>query len=326
MGRSSDCIDVASVADAGYTVPLAAMLQSGLANLEPSRTLRVHLFDMGIAPGDRERLESIADRYGSTLVWHDAGSLMIERFPLTRRMTNATYARLALPRLLPDVKKVVWLDADVIVTADLGGLWTADLGTHHLLAVRDPCIPYVSSRYGVRRWRELGLSPRAKYFNAGVMLLHLDRWRADEIGELAADYVRRYPGDCMFWDQDGLNAALCDRWGELDHRWNYCPAFTPRARPETAGLEPWIIHFAGTLKPWLLPEPEVGARRLFYHLLDDTPWSGWRPRRTVASVAGGWYESSPLRDLLYPAEHWWMLFVRRRAERVATRLRAWSNA
>ena len=36
----------------------------------------------------------------------------------------ATYARLALSRLLPaEVKKVLWLDSDVLVTGDLERLW-----------------------------------------------------------------------------------------------------------------------------------------------------------------------------------------------------------
>lgn len=230
-----------------------------------------------------------------------------------------TYSRLALSRLLPaDVKKVVWLDADVLVTGDLERLWSIELGDRHLLAVQDPCVPFVSSRYGIRRWRDLGLAEQAKYFNAGVMLIDLDRWRRDEIGEHAGDYVRERGAEVMFWDQEGLNAVLCGRWGELDARWNYCSGFTPREQPETASLEPWIIHFAGTLKPWLLPAPESGPRALFYRLLDETPWVGWRPRRTPMSVARGWYEASRLRDVLYPAEHWWMLQLRRRLVNVAT--------
>jgi lipopolysaccharide biosynthesis glycosyltransferase len=311
--NAGDSFVVASAADAGYAIPLAAMLKSALTGLRPGRALSVHVVDMGLTEPDRERVSRICAVHGAALAWHDPSLCRLGRLPLTSRMTMATYARLVLSRLLPaDVKKVIWLDSDVLVTGDIERLWMTELADRHLLAVQDPCVPFVSSRYGIRRWRKLGLPEEAKYFNAGVMLIDLDRWRRDEIGEHAGDYLREYGADAMFWDQEGLNAVLCGRWGELDVRWNYCSGFTPRERPESARLEPWIIHFAGTLKPWLLPAPESGPRALFYRLLDETPWVGWRPRRTPWSVARGWYEASRLRDVLYPAEHWWMLYLRRR--------------
>jgi lipopolysaccharide biosynthesis glycosyltransferase len=318
--NAGDTFVVASAADAEYAIPLAAMLKSALTGLRPGSAPSVHVVDMGMTEHDRERVSRICAGNGAALAWHDPSSYRLDPLPLTRRMTMATYARLVLSRLLPaDVNKVVWLDSDVLVTGDLERLWRTELADRHLLAVQDPCVPFVSSRYGIRCWRELGLAEEATYFNAGVMLIDLDRWRHDEIGEHAGDYLRERGADVMFWDQEGLNAVLCGRWGELDVRWNYCPGFTPREQPESARLEPWIIHFAGTLKPWLLPAPESGPRALFYRVLDETPWVGWRPRSTPASVARGWYEASRLRDVLYPAEHWWMLHLRRRLVHVARR-------
>jgi lipopolysaccharide biosynthesis glycosyltransferase len=294
------------------------MLRSALTNLRRGRALSVHVVDAGLRKSDRERLSRMCAGTSSVVSWHDPISYGLDTLPLTSRITVATYARFALSRLLPaDVTRVIWLDADVLVAGDLERLWVADLADRHLLAVQDPCIPLVSSRYGIRRWRELGLAEHAEYFNAGVMLIDLDRWRRDEIGEHAGDYLRECGADATFWDQEGLNAALCGRWGELDVRWNHCPGFTSRAKPESARQEPWIVHFAGTLKPWRLPAPVSGSRALFYRVLDETPWAGWRPRRTPASVARGWYEGSRFRDVVYPTEHWCMLYLGRRLARIA---------
>jgi lipopolysaccharide biosynthesis glycosyltransferase len=234
-------------------------------------------------------------------------------------MTSTTYHRLLLPQLLPeDVTRAIWLDCDLLVTTDLARLWETDLGGFHLLAVREPIVPLVSSRYGIRRWQELGLSRDHPYFNAGVMLVDIERWRNDEIGTLAGDYLRQ-ARDVMFWDQEGLNAVLPGRWGELDPRWNATASASRRRGAEGAHAAPWIVHFTGALKPWRLPEPSSGPRLLFYHHLDQTPWAGWRPRWTPGSVALGWYESSTFRHLLSPVEPWVMLSARRRLSRLTAR-------
>ncbi len=85
----------------------------------------MHVVDTGIGELDRERLSQMCVR-GGALAWHDPSSFGLDPLPLMSRMTTATYSRLALSRLLPaDVEKVVWLDADVLVTGDLERLWEA---------------------------------------------------------------------------------------------------------------------------------------------------------------------------------------------------------
>ena len=279
-------------------MPLAAMLHSALVGLRSGRTISAHVIDAGLSETDRERLADLARRHEAALHWYEPSATGFGTLPAWGRTTSATYHRLMVARLLPEeVARAVWLDCDLLVTGDLAALWEIDLGGRHLLAVRDSVVPLVSSRYGIRSWRELGLLREAPYFNAGVMLLDVDRWRDDDIGALAGRYLVE-ARDAMFWDQEGLNAVLCGRWGELDPRWNRMAS--AERRGERADAAPGIVHFGGTLKPWRLPDPGSGPRSLFYRHLDETPWAGWRPRRTLTSVALGWYESSRLRDIVYP--------------------------
>ena len=201
-------------------MPLAAMLHSALAGLRPGWTITAHVIDAGLSATDRERLTDVAERHGTTIQWHQPLATGLAALPAWGRMTSTTYHRLLLPQLLPaGVSRAIWLDCDLLLTTDLVRLWETDVGDCHLLAVRDSVVPLVSSRYGIHRWRELGLRRGAQYFNAGVMLLDVDRWREDDVGALAGDYLRQAP-DVMFWDQEGLNAVLTGRWGELDPRWN----------------------------------------------------------------------------------------------------------
>jgi lipopolysaccharide biosynthesis glycosyltransferase len=315
LQSADESIVVACTADRAYAVPLAAMLHSALVGLRHGWAISAHVIDAGLSATDRERLADLAESHGAVLHWHQPAETTVAALPAWGRMTSTTYHRLLLPRLLPEeVTRAIWLDCDLLVTADLVGLWETDLGGFHLRAVRDSVVPFVSSRYGIRRWRELGLSRDDPYFNAGVMLVDVDRWREDDIGTLVASYFRQVP-DVMFWDQEGLNAVLSRRWGALDPRWNRMTV-GGRRHSEDAHTEPWIVHFSGTLKPWRLPEPSTGLRSLFYHHVDQTPWAGWRPRRAPTSIALGWYESSSVRNVLYPAEPWVMLSARRHLSRV----------
>jgi lipopolysaccharide biosynthesis glycosyltransferase len=309
---------VACAADGAYAMPLAAMLHSVLAGLRPGRTVTAHIIDAGLSATDRERLADLASPHGAALHWHEPSATGLGAVPAWGRMSSTTYHRLMLARLLPEeVARAIWLDCDLVVATDLVELWESDLGGCHLLAVRDPVVPTVSSRYGIREWQRLGLSRDAPYFNAGVMLLDVSQWREDDIGSLASRYLRE-AGDVVFWDQEALNAVLSGRWGELDPRWNRMPGDERLGNRKRASGSPWIIHFSGTLKPWRLPEPSWGARSLFYRHLDQTPWAGWRPQRTPRSVALGWYESSAVRDFLYPLEPWVMLAARRRLSRMTS--------
>jgi lipopolysaccharide biosynthesis glycosyltransferase len=306
-------ITVACAADSDYVRPLAVMLKSVLRCVSSDIALTFHLAGTGIPARDAKRLDDLCAEHRAQIHLHELRAADVSRLPTWGRMSVATYHRLLLAELLPrEVKKVIWLDCDLLVRADLARLWETELGGCHLLAVRDPLVPLVSSRYGVRRWRELGLPESGGYFNAGVMLIDLERWREDEVGTRAAAYVEANRGSVMFWDQEGLNAVLCGRWGELDSRWNEFSASVALVQRRAAARDPWIVHFSGNLKPWVLPRPAMGNRALFYEVLDETPWAGWRPRRTLVSQILGRYEASRLRTVVFPLEPWLMLFLRRR--------------
>ena len=55
------------------------------------------------------------------------------------------------------------------------------------------------------------------------------------------------------------------------------------------------------LKPWSFAG-DGGCRDLYRTFQDRTAWAGWRPPRRWYGALPDWYESSRLRQLLYPAE------------------------
>jgi lipopolysaccharide biosynthesis glycosyltransferase len=299
-------IVIACGADANYIQPLAVMLQSLLVNLAQERTVSIYVIEDGIEPGHREQIVSSWPRMDVSVQWLSARRSSLSDLPLWGRMSAATYYKMMVPELLPEsVHRAIWLDCDALVVEDISRLWDMDLMDCHALAVQDLMVPYISSRYGVTHYAELGIAPSAKYFNAGVMLMNLDWWRKDKIAQRVIEYLRRYRDTVFFWDQEGLNAVLAGKWGELDPRWNRSGS----GRYRVDIREPWIIHFTGNLKPWM-HRSNNPACALYFRYLDMTAWKGWRPRRTRKNAIIGMYEFSRLRNLLYPAEEWVMQLVR----------------
>ncbi len=313
-------IVITCATDAHYVTPLAVMLRSVLTNLSPDRRVAIYIMDGGVDQESREKLSRGFPSGQATVEWMPVNPDIYSGAPLWGRMPVSTYYKLAVADTLPaGVHKAIWLDCDLIVTTDLAQLWDVELDGDHLRAVQDSIVPLVSSPFGIAAHRSLGIRADAKYFNAGVMLVNLDRWRADRISQCVLDYLRRFGDSVFFWDQEGLNAVLAGKWSELDSRWN-CNVSVPlrrRVRRNVADRtaadtneRPWIIHWAGYLKPWRYPgrDPE---KLLYFEYLDMTAWAGWRPRHTIVSKMIERYELSGVRARVYPAEQWGMRLLRR---------------
>jgi Glycosyl transferase family 8 len=122
-GPATADVALACAADARYAMPLAAMLHSVVAHLDPARRLTVHVLAEGIGDGDRDRVVRSCARDGVSMDWIAADPDALRDLPTWGRMPRTTYQRLLLPDLLPHLSKVVWLDCDVVVETDLGRLW-----------------------------------------------------------------------------------------------------------------------------------------------------------------------------------------------------------
>jgi lipopolysaccharide biosynthesis glycosyltransferase len=197
---------------------------------------------------------------------------------------------------LPDCDRILFLDADVLCCQNLAELWECDLEGKVLGAVPDMAIPQVNSPRGVIRWKELGL--KGSYFNAGVMLIDLQRWREEQVTARALDYLRQNP--VHFLHQEALNVVLRESWKPLDLRWNLVASmcsrrYSPIDLPGyAAALEnPGLIHYAGRFKPWRM-STHGRFGRFYRNYLTPRPES-WSDRLL------GFYDRY-LRDWLYPLE------------------------
>lgn len=303
MSTEGHRIAVAGATDAHYAMPLAVMLSSVGYHAAPGVVVDAYIVDDGVTADDKARVESSLPA-NVHLHWVIAQE-RLEGLPTWGRMPLTTYRKLTVGEWVPArLGRAIWLDCDLLVLEDISTLWRAELRDQLALAVQDPRVPYASSPFGVAAWRELGIADDAKYFNAGVMLIDLPGWRNHAVSRRSLDYLRAHGDRVYFWDQEALNAVLAGRWGELDRRWNRHPSLEhlPGGR-QRSGLTSGVAHFSGNLKPWNLSRASAN-HQLYQRYIRRTAWADWIPANRWQDRLLGWYETSRLRRLLYPAERW----------------------
>lgn len=250
-----DPLHVVFAANRAYVPYVSAAITSVRANLPPAVPLDVTILSRDITPteiGWPNRGAADSLRCFSPDV--DRSTLPIRP---TDHLTIETYYRLFLEMAFDEtVKRVVYLDADLVVLGDLSKLAAIDLGGKAVGAAID---------IHVRRWGDGGAALWGQatddrpYFNAGVLVIDLDAWRTRQVRQRALDFLASNRDRILYWDQDALNVVLADDWTELDPRWNRMTDYwdhmregtLPFTRETIASLrDPFIVHFASPNKPW----------------------------------------------------------------------------
>lgn len=250
---------------------------ASLVATNPPESIHVHLLHDDSLPAPagamlRELVVAAGGRFDTINVPLDSTGTWpaSDRFP-----ANAWY-RVRLPELLPELHRVLYVDADALLTAQIDWLWETALGGNLLAATTNPLyasmVPRIQS--------DLGLPGASSYFNSGVLLIDLAAWRAESVTEALREFVRGHP---LTWpDQDALNGVLHARRLHLHPRWNAMPGlwelpirYLPFTVDEVrdASSAPRIVHFVGPYKPWHFRSRHP-YRSDWFRYLSQTPWSG----------------------------------------------------
>jgi lipopolysaccharide biosynthesis glycosyltransferase len=287
-------------ADDTYALPLAVTLHTALESLDGG-PVQITVVDGGIEDDSKRRLARVVRNAppDADLQWAQADLSAISDLPTHNWINTTTYLRLFIPQVLPDhADRVLYLDSDLQVEDNLRHLWEKPLDGQPIGAVRAYGTPYVSSDLGIEKYAELGYGPETPYFNAGVLVIDLDRWRSLNVSRRVVDYLRTYEEHVQMVDQEGLNAVLADQWKRLDLRWNVMShlvnfddwdpsSFKRRVRPRRTSLlrDAAIYHYAGGSKPWQIGCVHPAQLEWVGHLWN----TGWFSPAERASRFGEWF-------------------------------------
>ncbi|WHY90982.1 glycosyltransferase family 8 protein [Neobacillus cucumis] len=177
-------------------------------------------------------------------------------------ISDNIYAKLYVFQHLPsNLNKILFLDSDIIALRDVYDLYKIDVSDVLLAARGEP--QTFEKYYGLEsRANVLGLNNAQQYFNSGVMLVNLEKWREELVSERTIRFLKEEGRNIYLHDQDGLNSIIMGNWLELPHEWHPHPhslnkifttgGFSAQltdgelAKMKLAGL----AHFLGLGKPW----------------------------------------------------------------------------
>ena len=237
------CRSVLLTTDRFYVRHLAAALYSLLFH-NRDLGLKVTILVTSISRADHARLVALASSFQTELRIITLDDNSFSGLPLGCHFQNSIYFRLLAPDIIFETR-CLYMDSDVIVTGSIRPLLEVDLGDRYLAAVADQ---------GFKGLPELGLRPTSKYFNTGLMLINLDKWREQDVRNSVVKIVKEKSAAIWFPDQCGLNALVDGNWFELSSNYNFQTSLLRHhvdiCRP--CEVPPVVIHFTGSSKPWQL--------------------------------------------------------------------------
>jgi len=217
------------------------------------REINAHVMTRGLGEAFRTRMGKLFPEVNfffynfDTVDYGDAISLL-------SHISVSTMDRLFLPELLKHLDKVLYLDIDILIQADVGELYDTELGNNVFAGKRTKLKTWANmikpitratmhfapeKAWDIRKRLHDEADLTSRTFNAGILVINLDLMRKENFTTEHLFLVEQ----CRMNDQDVFNIYSKDRVVEIGTEWNHVPA-------QDFNNNPKIIHWAGPAKPW----------------------------------------------------------------------------
>ncbi len=264
----NNAVSVFFASDDKYLPYLEVSLSSLFENCDRDARYDVHILSSGISKGGiREVRRTVGNNIKITV--DDVSEYIApikEALGVRLRdyYSESIYYRLFIASMYPELHRAVYLDSDVVLLDDVARLYNAPLDGCILGAVTDESVisnpvfcDYVKSYIGTKDERD--------YFNSGVLVMDLDKFREERLLEKFLYLLREYNFHTVAPDQDYLNYLTAGKVKYLSAGWN--KHAIPGRDIDKSELH--LVHFNMFNKPWHYEG--VPYEELFWHYAESTP-------------------------------------------------------
>lgn len=261
-------LHVVYASDDKFAEILGVSLTSLYENNKEMEQINIYVLDGGIKDSNKEKINSLTKIYNREPIQWLEGKNISKELQINvavDRGSLSQYARLFVSSMLPvSFKRVLYLDCDIIIAQSLEELWNLDMHGKTIAALKD----------AFSKWYRMNidLKPNDIMFNSGVMLIDLEKWKAQKVEEKLMRFISGKNGKIQQGDQGALNAVLTHdtycfepKFNSVTifYDFNYKEMMTYRKPPKgfytekqikEATEHPVIIHFTTSFlsrRPWI---------------------------------------------------------------------------
>lgn len=236
------------------------VLIASICENNSNRQIMFHVLTDGLLPEKEKAVWSVVQRYNQRVCFYKIDIDLLKDCPIRKgsRLNIAAFYRILMPVILPTtLKKVLYLDCDIIVRHNLDNLWNTDIDNFAVGVVLN------EDTDDVRVYNRLQYDYKLGCFNSGVMLANLEYWRKHDVSGRVLKFIRQYPERLRAADQCAFNYVLKNEKKNIPLKYNvqneflYIDSELRLARHYWDELydaikDPYILHYTCVLKPWFI--------------------------------------------------------------------------
>lgn len=285
---SGDSIVVILSSSDLFSPYLGVCIKSIINTTSQCNNYDIIVFERGISQNNKDKILRLSAKSSNISIrFFNIASNMrsINFFVNSTRISQETYYGLLIPWFLPDYKKAIIMDCDMIVKQDLAELYHENLESYVAGGVRDVILQgWLNDSHNDTSeyyFDVLNAKDPFTYVNGGMLLLDFEKYRKTVSQELVLHYINNYKFRVV--DQDIFNLLLEGKVRDLDAKWNHMirvngaissaidnAPYKSQEKYYNAKKDPGIIHYASENKPWKNPDLEFADE--FWKVARETPF------------------------------------------------------
>lgn len=196
-------MDIVLITDDNYVMPTVVAITSLLVNKDSKSQYNIHVICTNVLPQNVDLFKAM-DRpdFAIDIIVMDNISKYQNLVIGDMHVSPAALYKFDIANIFPELDKILYIDGDILVEKDLKPLFELNLDGNYAAVVKDA----KPATYKPPQIVKLKIPHHTAYFNSGVMMLNLKKFREDSLDEKLLEY--RKNGINYFMDQDALNVCF----------------------------------------------------------------------------------------------------------------------